>query len=162
MATTDVDVHRWCIPVEAALDQPIRLGWTRLDATLPLGLTPLSRRDLIPHPSQGEDEPRLQDLESGQVGRQVAHASSLRRKSNKVSTGVMGRHKVDYLTDTQERILRVIRETIADRGEAPTVQEIGAAVGLRSRASVHYQLVELEMKGAIVREVGRSRGIRLA
>ncbi|MER5549734.1 hypothetical protein ABT072_46930 [Streptomyces sp. NPDC002589] len=71
-------------------------------------------------------------------------------------------HRVEHLTDIQERILRVIRQAIADNGEAPTVAEIGAAVGMRSRASVHYQLVELEGKGAIVREPGRHRGIRLA
>jgi len=74
----------------------------------------------------------------------------------------MARHRVDYLTDTQERILRYIREQITERGEAPTVAEIGEQVGMNSRASVHYQLVELEAKGAIVREAGRSRGIRLA
>jgi repressor LexA len=74
----------------------------------------------------------------------------------------MARHRVDYLTDTQERILRYIRQAIADQGEAPTVQEIGERVGMRSRASVHYQLGELESKGAIRRERGRRRGIRLA
>jgi repressor LexA len=73
----------------------------------------------------------------------------------------MAQHKVDYLTTTQERILRVIREAIAEHGEAPSLVEIGAAVGLRSRASVHYQLGELEAKAAIVREPRRSRGIRL-
>ncbi|MFJ4585061.1 LexA family protein [Streptomyces echinatus] len=71
-------------------------------------------------------------------------------------------HRVDHLTDTQERVLRCIRQAIADRGEAPTVTEIGEEVGMRSRSSVHYQLVELEAKGAIARESGRSRGIRLA
>jgi repressor LexA len=74
----------------------------------------------------------------------------------------MGHYKVEHLTDTQERILRCIRQAIADRGEAPTVQEIGDQVGMRSRASVHYQLGELESKGAIVREPHRRRGIRLA
>jgi repressor LexA len=74
----------------------------------------------------------------------------------------MGHYKVEHLTDTQERILRCIREAIADRGEAPTVQEIGEQVGMRSRASVHYQLGELEAKHAIVREPHRRRGIRLA
>ncbi|MEV7997054.1 hypothetical protein AB0O67_35780 [Streptomyces sp. NPDC086077] len=44
---------------------------------------------------------------------------------------------------------------------APTIQQIGTAV-LRSRASVHYQLTELEAKAAIVREPGRWRAIRLA
>jgi SOS-response transcriptional repressor LexA len=70
-------------------------------------------------------------------------------------------HRVDHLTATQERILRTIRETIANRGEAPSIAEIGRAVGMRSRASVHYQLGELEAKGAIVREPGQYRGIRL-
>lgn len=74
----------------------------------------------------------------------------------------MARHRVDYLTDTQERILACIRQTITDRGEAPTVAEIGVAVGMHSRASVHYQLGELESKHAIRREPGRPRGIRLA
>ncbi|MFB7509500.1 LexA family protein [Streptomyces broussonetiae] len=71
-------------------------------------------------------------------------------------------HRVEHLTDTQERVLRCIRQAIADRGEAPTVQEIGEAVGMSSRSSVHYQLVELETQQAIVREPGRARGIRLA
>ncbi|MER5914757.1 hypothetical protein ABT124_30890 [Streptomyces sp. NPDC001982] len=74
----------------------------------------------------------------------------------------MGRHRVDHPTEIQERILRHIREQIIERGEAPTLQEIGAAMGLRSRSTVHYHLVELETKGAIVRDPGRSRGIRLA
>ncbi|MER6736503.1 LexA family protein [Streptomyces puniciscabiei] len=71
-------------------------------------------------------------------------------------------HRVDYLTETQVRMLRCIREHIAAHGEAPTMRQIGAVVGMRSRASVHYQLVELEAKHAIVREPGCSRGIRLA
>ncbi|MEU7428563.1 hypothetical protein [Streptomyces sp. NPDC040750] len=50
---------------------------------------------------------------------------------------------------------------ITEHGQAPTVQEIGEAVGLRSHSSVHYQLLELEAKHAIRRERGRCRGIRL-
>lgn len=70
-------------------------------------------------------------------------------------------YRVDHLTATQERILACIRRSIVDSGEAPSVAEIGRAVGMRSRASVHYQLGELQAKGAIVREPGRPRGIRL-
>lgn len=72
----------------------------------------------------------------------------------------MGHYKVEHLTERQETILRCIRHTIADRGDAPTVREISKAVGLAVGA-VHYQLRELEAKGAIVRESGRPRGIRL-
>ncbi|MEW2290889.1 hypothetical protein [Streptomyces sp. NPDC047841] len=62
---------------------------------------------------------------------------------------------------TQERILCVIRQHITEHGQAPAMQQIGAAVSMRSRASVHYQLTELETKPAIVREPRRSREIRL-
>lgn len=70
--------------------------------------------------------------------------------------------RVDYLTPRQEAILHVIRQAITDEGVAPTVAEIAERVGLRSWSSVHYQLRELEAKGAIVREPGAARGIRLA
>lgn len=73
----------------------------------------------------------------------------------------MVRHRVDYLTDIQERILRYIREAVVEDGEAPTIVEIGRHVGMTSRGSVIYQLRELETKGAIVREPHRPRGIRL-
>ncbi|MFF7190849.1 LexA family protein [Streptomyces sp. NPDC008222] len=74
----------------------------------------------------------------------------------------MAHHKVEYLTDIQERILACIRQHITDHGEAPTVVEIGTAVGLRSRSAVHYQLRELQAKHAVVVEPRRARGIRLA
>jgi repressor LexA len=73
----------------------------------------------------------------------------------------MVRHRVPHLTVTQQRILRFIRDSIADQGEAPTVAELAEAVSLRP-SSVHYQLRELEAKGSIVREPGQARGIRLA
>ncbi|WP_020135010.1 LexA family protein [Streptomyces sp. 351MFTsu5.1] len=72
----------------------------------------------------------------------------------------MAQHKVEHLTDTQERILRIIRRHIVDTGDAPTVAEIRAETG-RSAGAVHYQLGELEAKAAIVREPHRPRGIRL-
>jgi repressor LexA len=73
----------------------------------------------------------------------------------------MARHRVEYLTDRQEQILRHIRMAITEQGDAPTVAELADAVGLAA-STVHYQLRELETKGAIVREPGRPRGIRLA
>ncbi|MFD5002193.1 LexA family protein [Streptomyces mutabilis] len=73
----------------------------------------------------------------------------------------MARYRVQYLTPRQEEILRVIRLAITDQGDAPTVAEIAEQVGLRP-SSVHYQLRELEAKGAIHRKRGTARGIRLA
>jgi len=72
----------------------------------------------------------------------------------------MANHKVPYLTDVQERILSCIRTAIVEDGEAPTVAEICAEVGMAA-GSVHYQLGELEAKAAIVREPRQARGIRL-
>ncbi|WP_329472788.1 MarR family transcriptional regulator [Streptomyces sp. NBC_01723] len=73
----------------------------------------------------------------------------------------MANHKTEYLTGTQERILGAIRAAITEQGDAPTVAEIAAAVRL-SASTVHYQLGELETKGAIAREPHQPRGIRLA
>lgn len=73
----------------------------------------------------------------------------------------MANYGVPYLTPRQEQIVQCIRESITDRGEAPTVQEIRARFGYRSGASVHYQLAQIERKGAIVRDPHRARGIRL-
>ncbi|MEU0965682.1 hypothetical protein ABZ357_09730 [Streptomyces sp. NPDC005917] len=71
-------------------------------------------------------------------------------------------HRVDHLTERQERIVACIREWITEYGEAPTVTEIGERVGLRSRSAVHYQLRQCEQRGAIAVEPRRPRGIRLA
>ncbi|MCX5250717.1 hypothetical protein OG895_36910 [Streptomyces sp. NBC_00201] len=73
----------------------------------------------------------------------------------------MVNRRVDYLTSTQEHILRCIRESIADRGEAPTVKEIGQQLGMRSTASVHWHLSRMETLGYIAREPRTPRGIRL-
>ena len=73
----------------------------------------------------------------------------------------MVRYKVDYLTETQERILAIIRQHITENGEAPTVAEICAETG-KSVGGVHYQLGELVAKHAIRREPGMPRGIQLA
>jgi repressor LexA len=74
----------------------------------------------------------------------------------------MARPRTEHLTPAQERILVYIRQSIADRGEAPTLEEIGAEVGLGRRSAVHYQLQQIQRKGAITREPNRPRGIRLA
>ncbi|MFD7764144.1 LexA family protein [Streptomyces microflavus] len=65
------------------------------------------------------------------------------------------------LSETQRRVLAVIRSAIADTGEAPSVREIAAGAGLRSTSTVHYQLGRLEKAGYLKREPGRNRSIRL-
>lgn len=65
------------------------------------------------------------------------------------------------LTDRQQRILEVIRETVETRGYPPSVREIGEAVGLRSPSSVHSQLATLERGGYLRRDPARPRAIEV-
>ena len=67
----------------------------------------------------------------------------------------------EHLTAREEEILSRIRRSIADRGEASSVRELGADVGLRSTASVVYHLKNLEKRGALVRDGWSWRTCRL-
>lgn len=60
-----------------------------------------------------------------------------------------------------EEILDYVNRFIHENGYAPSVREIGAAVGLRSTASVSYHLQALQEKGLIQApaEKGRKRAI---
>lgn len=65
------------------------------------------------------------------------------------------------LTSVQQRILEVIRDSMMKRNYAPSMREIGEAVGLSSTASVSHQLNKLEMLGYISRDPRRPRTIDL-
>jgi len=65
------------------------------------------------------------------------------------------------LTAVQQRILDVIRESMNSRNYAPSMREIGEAVGLSSTASVSHQLNKLELLGFISRDPRRPRTIDL-
>lgn len=65
------------------------------------------------------------------------------------------------LTDVQQRILEVIRDSMTRRNYAPSMREIGESVGLSSTASVSHQLNKLEMLGFISRDPRRPRTIDL-
>ena len=64
--------------------------------------------------------------------------------------------------DTQERILIYIQNEIASRGYAPSVREIGEAVGLKSTSTVHGHLQRLEKKGLLHRDAMKPRAMGLA
>jgi len=53
-------------------------------------------------------------------------------------------------SDKAERILNYVNHFVQENGYAPSVREIGAAVGLRSTASVSYHLQQLQSKGALL------------
>ncbi len=66
------------------------------------------------------------------------------------------------LTPRQQAILRVIEETMADRGYPPSVREIGQGVGLTSPSSVAHQLKALEELGYLRRDPNRPRALVVA
>jgi repressor LexA len=61
------------------------------------------------------------------------------------------------LTWRQRKTLRVIRDSIRERGYPPSMREIGDAVGLTSIASVSYQMSTLQRKGYLHRDGRRPR-----
>jgi len=66
-----------------------------------------------------------------------------------------------HLTRRQKQILDFVGQHIAHEGYAPTIEEIGSHFGLRSLATVHKHLTNLQRKGLIKREWNRSRALEL-
>ena len=64
-------------------------------------------------------------------------------------------------SDKAERILEYVNQFVQENGYAPSVREIGAAVGLRSTASVSYHIQALQDKGLLLSPgaKGRKRSI---
>lgn len=52
-------------------------------------------------------------------------------------------------SDKGQKILEFVQNFVRDNGYAPSVREIGAAVGLSSTASVSYQLKRLQEQGLL-------------
>ena len=66
------------------------------------------------------------------------------------------------LTKRQKEILDYISASIEENGYAPTLEEIGERFELRSMATVHKHLSNLETKGLIRRKWNHSRAIEVA
>lgn len=64
-------------------------------------------------------------------------------------------------SDKADRIVEYVNQFIQENGYSPSVREIGAAVGLRSTASVSYHLQALQEKGVLLSPgaKGRKRAI---
>lgn len=61
-------------------------------------------------------------------------------------------------SDKADKILEFVRQYSQENGFPPSIREIGAAVGLRSTASVSYHLQQLQDKGCLqTPEKGRKR-----
>ena len=52
-------------------------------------------------------------------------------------------------SDKADRILEYVNQFVQENGYAPSVREIGAAVGLRSTASVSYHIQALQDMGLL-------------
>ncbi|MEE9227353.1 MAG: transcriptional repressor LexA [Acidimicrobiia bacterium] len=65
------------------------------------------------------------------------------------------------ISNRQQEILDLIRDTVADRGYPPSVREIGEAVGLRSPSTVHSHLSALVAGGYLRRDPSKPRAIEV-
>ena len=63
--------------------------------------------------------------------------------------------------DMQDKILAYIQTVIESRGYAPSMREIGEAVGLKSTSTVHGHLTRLEKRGLLHRDAMKPRAIGL-
>jgi repressor LexA len=66
------------------------------------------------------------------------------------------------LTAKQQRVLEVIRTWMRERGQPPTVREIGQEIGVASSCTVQRHLDALVRKGFITRDRYKYRSIQLA
>ncbi len=60
-------------------------------------------------------------------------------------------------SDKSEKIVEFVRQFTQENGFPPSIREIGAAVGLRSTASVSYHLQQLQEKGLLQAPGGKGR-----
>lgn len=68
---------------------------------------------------------------------------------------------MESINKTQKAVFEYIKQVITQKGVAPSVREIGNAVGLRSTSTVQYNLDALEKAGYIERDPNLKRTIRL-
>ena len=74
----------------------------------------------------------------------------------------MARKKDPNVINKREKaILKFIEKQVNEKGYAPSVREIGKAVGLKSTATVHGYLAKLSEKGYIKKEDQKGRTLRL-
>ena len=67
----------------------------------------------------------------------------------------------EHLTDKEKAMYDFICDTIRREGFSPSVRDIQTALGIKSTSTVHSYLNRLEEKGAIQKENGKSRTLRV-
>ena len=71
------------------------------------------------------------------------------------------RKKNGELNKREKTILKFIEKSVQENGYAPSVREIGKAVGLKSTATVHGYLARLSEEGFIKKENNKGRTLKL-
>jgi repressor LexA len=66
-----------------------------------------------------------------------------------------------HMTRRQKEVLDFVSAYLAEKGYAPTIEEIAENFGLHSLATVHKHLTNLQQKGLIKRAWNRSRALEL-
>jgi repressor LexA len=66
-----------------------------------------------------------------------------------------------YLTRRQKELIDFLDRFIGKKGYAPTIEEMAEHFGLRSLATVHKHLTNLQKKGLVKRDSNRSRALEL-
>ena len=61
--------------------------------------------------------------------------------------------------ERQERILKYMKQMVAEKGFPPTVREICNALGIKSTSTVHSDLIVLEEKGLIRKDPSKPRAL---
>ena len=72
-----------------------------------------------------------------------------------------GAHKMEKLSRMQQRVYDYIAESIAEHGYAPSVREVGEALGLKSPSTAHFHIKHLQEMGLIEKSAGKGRAITL-
>ena len=69
---------------------------------------------------------------------------------------------MEKLSKMQQRVYDYIARSIQEQGYAPSVREIGDALGLKSPSTVHFHIKHLEELGLIEKGAGKGRALALA
>lgn len=73
----------------------------------------------------------------------------------------MRQRPLKYSRNSREAVLAYVKEFVSQYHYAPSIRQIGAAVGLSSSSTVHQHLRTLEREGQLTREVSKPRSIKL-
>lgn len=68
---------------------------------------------------------------------------------------------MEKLTRMQQKVYDYIVAFIKEKGYAPSVREVGEALGLNSPSTVHFHIKHLEELGLIERSAGKGRALAL-